>query len=148
MQRKKHIFFILFFFIFLVNCNKDVSVPNEYLEKLFGSWTWMQSSGGFTGGQTTTPMTEGYSQDVEFNRNGIYKLYQDGKQKEKMKFSLTEEPSNNSTGIKYIIKYDDAGIITQNKLVDTQSILFEGEDTLFLNDQCVDCYGHTYIRQK
>ncbi|NTW33356.1 MAG: hypothetical protein HGB12_12165 [Bacteroidetes bacterium] len=74
---------------FVTTCRKDISVPNTDLEKLFGTWDWVQTCGGFAG-QTTTPTTSGYSQTVEFNKNGIWKIYKDGKQIDKLKFTFIE----------------------------------------------------------
>jgi hypothetical protein len=128
-------------------CRKDISVPSTDLDKLFGTWNWIQSSGGFAG-QINSPATSGYSQTIEFNKNGIYKIYKDGKQKDKMKFTLTNGTSIYNTGTAYLIKYKDIGLFDKNDHSVTQSVKFGGQDTLFLNDECYDCYGHIYIRQK
>lgn len=128
-------------------CKKDISIPNPELEKLFGTWNWVQSSGGFSG-QAITPTTAGYSQTVEFNQNGSYKIYENGKQKDKMKFSLSSGNSIHSTETAYLIKYKDSGLFDKENNSVTQSVRFGGNDTLFLSDECYDCYQHIYIRQK
>ena len=84
---------IAIFSFFLTSCSKDISIPNPELEKLFGFWNWIQSSGGI-GGQTITPATVGYSQTVEYNNNGIYKIYKDGIQ--------ANSSRSNQTLLKYV----------------------------------------------
>ncbi len=139
-------FTIVTFSLFLTTCRKDISLPSPDLEKLFGSWEWVQSSGGF-GGQTTTPISAGYSHTVEFNKNGIYKWYKDGKLQDKMKFTATEGSSIYTTGTAFLIKYKDTGLFDKNENPTTQRVTFGGQDTLFLSDECYDCYGHIYIRK-
>ena len=138
---------IAIFSFFLTSCSKDISIPNPELEKLFGSWNWIQSSGGI-GGQTITPATVGYSQTVEYNNNGIYKIYKDGIQKDTKKFSLTSGTSIYNPGPAYLIKYKDIDHSDNNYQYSIQSIRFGGEDSLFLSDECYDCFIHIYTRHK
>lgn len=104
--------------LFLTACRKDISLPSQDLEKLFGTWNWVQSSGGF-GGQTTSSATAGYSQTIEFNKNGIYKWYKDGKLQDKMKFTVTEGSSIYTTGTAFLIKYKDIRLFDKNDLPTT-----------------------------
>lgn len=131
---------------FLTTCKKNISLPSPELEKLFGSWEWVQSSGGF-GGQTTTPTSSGDSQTVEFNKNGIYKWYKGDKLQHKMKFSVTEYQSVYTTSPSFVIKYKDTRLFVNKDFPITQTVTFGGQDSLFLNDECNDCYNHIYIRK-
>jgi hypothetical protein len=134
--------------VLLTTCRKDISLPNQDLEKLFGSWNWVQSSGGFAG-QTTTPATVGYTKSLEFNKNGIYKSYKNEKQQEKFKFSLTEGTSISSTGTAYLIEYKDLGFFHKKTTsMSQQSVWFGGQDTLFLNDEAFDGFFNVYTRIK
>ena len=144
-HQKRWIVAILSFI--LTSCSKDLSIPNPELEKLFGTWDWKQSSGGI-GGQTNTPATVGYSQTVEFNKNGIYKIYKDGIQKDTKKFSLTIGTSIYNSGSAYLINYKDINQSDNSYHYSTQSIRFGGEDSLFLSDECYDCFIHIYTRHK
>ena len=131
--------------LLLTTCRKDISVPNPDLERLFGKWEWVQSYCGWSG--PSSPATTGYSQTVEFNKNGIYKMYQDGKQKEKRKFTLTEGNSIYTSGTAYLIEYTDTDLIKKQDYL-TQSLTFRGQDTLCLNDEAYDACGYIYVRQK
>ena len=148
-KHQKHWIFSIIVFSFLATtCRKDIPVPNAGLEKLFGTWDWVQSSGGLTG-QTTTPATTGYSQAVEFKKNGVCIWYKNGKHTDKMQFTLTEGSSiYTAGGTAHLIKYKDTGLFDKNNAQVAQSVTFGGEDTLFLRDECYDCYTNVYVRQK
>jgi hypothetical protein len=131
--------------LFLTTCRKDISVPNPDLEKLFGTWDWVGTYCGWSG--ASSPATVGYSQTVEFNKNGIYKMYHDGKQTDKRKFTLTEGSSIYTSGTAYLINYKDTKLF-KKKNYTTQSVTFAGQDTLFLNDEAYDGCGDTYVKHK
>jgi len=145
-HQKLWIIAIVTFSFFMTTCRKDISVPDPNLEKLFGTWNWVQSSGGI-GGQTTTPATASYSQTVEFDKDGIYKICKNGKQQEKYKFTLTEDTSIHSTVTAYLINYKHTGLFHSNKSITTQSIMFGGQDSLFLSDEAYDGYNNIYTRK-
>jgi hypothetical protein len=146
MHQKLWIIAIVTFSFFMMTCRKDISVPDTNLEKLFGTWNWVQSTGGF-GGQTITPTTTGYSQTVEFGKNGINKIYKNGKQQDKYKFTLTLGTSIHSTGLAYLINYKHTGLFHYNESITAQSIMFGGQDSLFLCDEASDGYDNIYTRK-
>jgi hypothetical protein len=140
---------ILFILIVLnVNaCRKDITTPNSEAEKLFGKWMWIQSSGGI-GGNSKSPKTEGYSNSIEFSDKGIYKTFKDGKQTDKMEYSLSEGKSIYLPGKGTIIEFKDIGLFDKDNTPLKQSMQFFGNDTLFLSEECYDCYSHLYVREK
>ena len=121
-------------------CRKEIVVPTPELEKLFGTWDWVSSSGGF-GGDTYSPATAGFSKKIAFGKNGVCKTYKNGAEEEKMKFTLLMGESIYSVDKMPLIRY-------KGKLFDTQSVHFQGQDTLLLGEECSDCYMHIYTRQK
>ena len=123
--------------IFVSGCTKD-RPANSDVERLYGIWNWVQSSGGFAG-VTTTPATAGYTKTLEFNNDGSYKWFKNGTLQGETKFTLTEGSSIFTSGTAHLIKYHNDFI--------TQSVTFGEQDTLFLSDECYDCFGHTYTRQ-
>jgi hypothetical protein len=131
----------------IMACRKDVSLPDPSFEKLFGTWEWVWAYGGFQGA-TITPSTAGYSQTIEFKENGIYKIYENGEQKDKMEFTLTDQTSALNTNNRYLIKYKDTGLFDKNDYTISQYASFGGQDTLFLNDSCSDCFQYIYVRKK
>jgi hypothetical protein len=132
--------------LFLTSCRKDITVPNSEMNKLFGNWQWIETSGGFAG-QVKTPATEGYSQSVEFKSDGIYKLYHDGKQKDKKTFTLSQGSSIHDTVTAVLITYKNTGCGNKTEDVIKQSVKFGGQDTLFLLDECADCYSFVFVRK-
>jgi hypothetical protein len=144
---KIQILFIVLISSFMGACRKDITTPNSASEKLFGKWTWIQSSGGI-GGNLKSPKTEGYSNSIEFSDKGIYKTFKDGKQTDKMKYSLTEGKSIYLPGKGIIIEFKDIGLFDKDNTPLKQSMQFFGNDTLFLSEECYDCYSHLYVREK
>lgn len=134
--------------ITLSACKKSIDLPHPELEKLFGSWEWIGSSGGFSG-DNITPSSAGYSKTVEFRKNGVYRWYKNGKLEDKMRFTVTQDSSSIFTnGLAYIIVYSNAGVLGPDNYSHRESIRFLSHDTLFLSEECSDCYGHAYVRSK
>jgi hypothetical protein len=144
---------LLFIFIFLslifvmTSCRKDISVPNPELDKLFDTWDWIRSTGGISGAGES-PETTGSSIQIEFNKNGIFKLYKDNKQSSKYKFSLSEGESFYGSGTVYIITYNNMTESEKSSPGPNDEIEFRTEDTLILNDQAADGYKGFYVRHE
>ena len=131
--------------LFITSCRKDITMPNPELEKLFGSWDWVSTSGGYIG-STKTPVTEGYSAYISFDKKGITKMYKDGKKKETLKYTLTETATAVGNTTAYIIHYKNKGICNKNT-PNQQIIRFGGQDTLFLSDIYSDGFFNIYTRK-
>lgn len=135
---------ILFLLCLIFNsCRKDISVPKTEFKKLFGHWQWIESSGGFSGG-IESPVTAGYTIEIEFNENGIYKKYKNGEKINKMTFEFIEGESIFSSGKSFMIHYD--GFLFKKEAT-ADSFKFSGEDTLYLMNECYDCYTEMYVRK-
>lgn len=116
--------------------SQDVPAPNAGLEKLLGTWVWVKSAGGVAG-KTTTPKITGHTQTIEFTKEGVEKIYRDGKQESEIKFTVTEVKHKNET--EYFI-----AVIGR----DLQSLKFHGPDVVFIHDKSPDGFDSTYIRKK
>ena len=128
------VFLVLVLLLTMTGCKK---LPDPELEKLFGTWDWIQTSGGFGGG-AYTPASAGYNQTIEFKKSRICKLYKDGELQLKRRFKLKEGESIYSSETAYIIEYRKNW---------EESIEFWGHDTLVLKDECYDCYMSVYVRK-
>ena len=146
-MKNKIIFYCSFLtvIIFATACRKDISLPDQNLKKLFGTWEWVQSSGGFSG-QTITPVSEDYSMSVEYTEKGVYRKYKDGKKISKLNFKIEERATIAISDFKFLIDYREGPCSKVG--VNSQSFRFGGTDTLFLNDDCYDCFSHIYVRKK
>ena len=141
------------FFLFLLlgisvsllsGCRKEILVPNPDFNHLFGTWRWIQSSGGPTD-ETINPTTENHSMSLEYRENGIYKRFQNDKKIEKLCFTFEESTSIYSQNQEYLIEYSEG---RWSKLgVIPHSFEFIGMDTLYLRDECNSCYTHIYVKE-
>jgi hypothetical protein len=102
--------------------------------KVFGSWEWVQSSGGIAG-RIITPETEGYTKTAHFRNDWTYK-----------------EERNDTTFLEttYQAYKDTVGNSTFNMLQingwEPMAIINVTDSTLELMDECIDCYLHSYRR--
>jgi len=135
---------ILALSLFIASCRKDISVPDASLEKLFGKWNWVQTS-GYSG--IITPATAGYSSSIEFKKTGICKSYENGKEQYKLKFTLAKGTSIYSTGTAYLIKYKQPGLFPSKAPTLAESIRFGIQDTLFLSEETSNGNSYAYIKQ-
>ena len=60
-------------------CNSDPTGTDEdeLLQALFGTWSWIQATGGISG-TTRTPDSEGYTQALTFTRPNQVEVLRDG----------------------------------------------------------------------
>jgi hypothetical protein len=117
---------------------KQSPSADPVVEKLFGKWNWLKTTGGIAG-QFSSPSTVKHSEMLEFEKNGKFIRYKDEKVIVENNFILTIDtliPSRPKTyWLKNVGKYN-------------QSVTFKGNDTLILTDECDDCFISTYARQK
>lgn len=111
------------------SCNKEIDVPNEEANQLFGSWKLKNISGGFSG--VGTPVTD--EERVEFTSNGISKWYVNGKKKATIKFTLVQNGNQLEIHYKNSSKMNDKVIFIENQL------------HLYPID-CSDCFMYTYLK--
>lgn len=104
------------------------------LEKLIGSWEWIQSSGGIAG-LTITPETVGYTKTAHFRNDWTYK-----------------EERNDTTFLEttYWLDQDSVGSTIVHTLQidgwEPKDIISVTDSSLDLSDRCIDCYLHSYRR--
>jgi hypothetical protein len=137
---------LLGFILLAQQCNQEITLPNPELKKIFGRWEWVESSGGFMG-KVITPAKAGYTEEIEFLKDGIFLKFKNGNVIDKNKFSISEGKSIFKAESSYIISFspvDSSGPSSMQK----QSLSFAGNDTLFLSEECYDCFSHVYLRKK
>jgi hypothetical protein len=132
--------------VVFTSCRKEISLPDESLSKLFGSWEMVQITGGMAD-TLANPATLGFTQSVDFSSKGIYKVYQNGKLYDKLIYQISQGKSIFHKGNAYFITYDNPGFGNTSEDYIKESIRFGGEDTLFLNEECWDCYNYVYVRK-
>lgn len=138
----------LCFSLLLWSCKKEdapeISFPDSESKQLIGTWNWIGTYGGFTGSDVIDPSTEGYSQQIEFTNNGYVYEYQNGRKLSPSAYSLVKAKSIFNSEERYMLIFDKAP--TYNSTNCRQSYQFSGSDSLILNEECYDAYGHLYVR--
>lgn len=73
------------------SCQKEISVPDEEAELIFGDWEWYRSvnTGWYS---ESTPASEGYSIEVIIERTGRYTSYQGAEEYMNEKFTIVKDP--------------------------------------------------------
>ncbi len=131
--------------LLVLSCKKDLVMPDESLNTIIGQWNWVSSSGGFIGA-TKTPKSEGVEIKLEFNKDGSFRFFENGKRKQKGTYSFIRRKTNVLADTAFLI------IMTYHSLNKEpvpglpQAISFIDEQTLFLQEECSDCFSHVYKR--
>jgi len=126
----------------LFSCKKDELKKTE--EKLIGEWAWESSSGGLLG-QTLTPLTEGYNESYLFQKNGIFTHYRDTTTLHSNFYWIEKGTSFFRTGEVFLLYLGNQDHTT---VTNTYSIEFEGENRLFLTEECNDCFEIIFNRKE
>ena len=105
------------------------------VELLDGSWTWVQSSGGITGG-TFTPASTGETMTLQFLGADSVELSRNGVPAGATTYQLRLEDDGGTTFIEY----------AQSLFGFTSQQLFVGEEGLILHDGCCDGFVYTFER--
>ena len=105
-------------------------------DDLNGKWEWVHSYGGFAG-QTLTPETEGYRQQLIFYGGRYYILARDGETIRKGLYNYTKPEIAGQK--RPAIEFES----------DNWETFYEiSNDTLFLSPNCRDCFFNTYARKQ
>jgi hypothetical protein len=115
-----------------MGCKKS---ETEEVNPIFKTWQWVQSVGGI-GGVLMTPVTEGFTQAIEFEEGGLYRIYRDG----------TLFRSGNYTIITIVSQLDNQNYdaISLNDGSSALAIINITDTELVLREDCIDCFTHTY----
>jgi hypothetical protein len=132
---------VLILCLSLAQCSKEkaVYIPDD-LQKIFGTWDWISSSGGFGGG-TTTALASGTQESIEFTKINKVKWVVNGNESKDAYFQFKAKDSFLISKANYYIEY--------SRLFLPALIYFDGDDTLHLDGyNCGCCVNEIYIRRK
>jgi hypothetical protein len=110
---------------------------------LFGSWNWVESSGGIAG-MVETPSTTGHTRSLQFEKNGIYRQYTDSLLSISSTFSVKKDRtifSQDSLPCLVIAEQPAHTILPQ-------AILKLTTDSLLLAENVYDGFSHLCLRKK
>jgi hypothetical protein len=125
----------LFFLLIFFTC-KDSKSP-EPEDNLFGTWNWVESSGGWSG-DTINPDIVGYSIKIVFQKDSVYKEYLNDSLIVSMPYKIVQKPYGSTENERDFL-------VLENFRVD-QMIEYEGSNILILTEMCFDCSVKKYIK--
>ncbi|KAA9332352.1 hypothetical protein F0P96_12815 [Hymenobacter busanensis] len=136
MRTRLFALFLLLSSVSLVSCQQDSTDDvRPATEILQDSWTWQQSSGGFTG-QVLTPAGTGDQQQLEFGPDGQVRRYRNGRLLGTDSYTVRRGTSVIDGQTAFIIRYGSG--LAQSALV--------GGSHLTLRDEVADGQQHEYNR--
>jgi hypothetical protein len=122
--------------VLLFGCGK-IDTPNAESKKIFGTWRFVYSSGGFSGaGNSSYDATDTY----EYEENGTFSHYKGSQLMDQSSFSLQLGQSIYSQTDQLLVHYGGAS----QKL--TQSCQIH-HDTLMLSDEVFDGFQYVFVKQ-
>lgn len=122
--------------VLLFGCGK-INTPNAESEKIFGTWRFVYSSGGFSGGGNSSyDATDTY----EYEENGTFSHYKGSQLMDQSSFSLQLGQSIYSQTDQLLVHYGGAA----QQL--TQSCQIH-HDTLMLSDEVFDGFQYVFVKQ-
>lgn len=122
-----------------ISCSKSSPVRSG-TDLIYGRWKWQSSVGGFTGHDTVTPAVVGYTRIIRFSENGEYEEFRSDSLIGTTRFTVDREKTIFSPDSLTVIRFADTARFASKVLWKV------GVDSLELGDNCVEPYGHVYIR--
>ena len=130
-------------FTHLLTQPPDPTVPDtdDLPQALFGTWSWIRSTGGIAG-VTQTPQTEGYTRTLTFTAPNQVTMARDG---------VVEV----TTTFEFVPLVDNGSVVRSAQLVyaepltgwDEQWVELTDPDHLVLTDPCCDGFTYEWSRQ-
>ena len=131
---------LCFLGLFVAGCDFG-DVDTSMGARLYGSWRWVSSQGGWAGG-LQTPKSTGQTRTAIFRSDGLARFLRNDSLVTQVRYSL--ESRSDREGKEYlIIRYLESEYYLADQQVD-----FGNQDTLYLTDACIDCYYHVYTRMR
>jgi hypothetical protein len=127
--------------VFLTGCKKEIDLPDSSLKSIFGKWEWLETDEA--NANIISPASAGYNQSFEFQKNGVFRRYRNGDQKDRGKYYINQELSILNVGA-YIIHFKNA---TYSDFTDSPSRVSIVGDTLKLAEERVDGSTHVFLRK-
>jgi hypothetical protein len=119
-------------------CATKAKAPGIAVTPLIGNWQWVQSSGGFAGKvENATEST--VVKLLIFDKDGNVSQVENEKETLKDTYTIVR--------VKSIFTGNETDAVKYANSTKIQSFLIRN-DSLFLSEECHDCYNHVYVRKK
>ncbi len=142
-QSKFSALLVLFALVFC-GCRKDISLPEQNLDRIFGRWSWVESYCGWSG--KSTPESTDQVHYFEFRKNGVFIETVTNKTRSRGVFQLSEEQRADQTDFYIKLNYHNTFGVTKHSSY--LLVNFSGSDTLSLGGNIDDGCAVTYARIK
>ena len=121
-------------------CNSDPTATeeDELFQALFGTWSWIQATGGIAG-TTRTPDSEGYTRTLTFTRPNQVEMLRDGVPEVTTTFEFVPLIDSGSAQLLY------AQPLTG---FDAQGVEISEAGDLVLSDPCCDGFVYEWRREQ
>ncbi len=113
------------------------SCTKDSIGSLTGKWEWVKSSGGISG-RLQTPASTGKNVYLEISSNRI-KSFENGNLALDYEYSIQTKKS-------LLTNLEQEMIVDNQNNNIPQTFIVKGT-TLYLNDECFDCYQSVYLRR-
>jgi hypothetical protein len=120
--------------LFQPGCKK---VDQSSVSKICHKWEWINTSGGI-GGVVKTPDSEGYTQAVDFDEEGLYTTYMNNSVVSSGTYTIISAESELDSQVYDMVMFDNGA--------PAQAIRLLTDNELILREECFDCFTHTYRR--
>jgi hypothetical protein len=135
-------FTIVLFCLVSLDCSKEEAPTAPTPTGIYGSWNWIESTGGISGNQVLTPASVGYSIRISFTTDGTFQRFRNDTLVGTSGYSISRQKTDFSTDSLDVIVFQDSAHFIR------QFIYSASSDSLALGDLCYDCFSHVYTRMK
>jgi len=118
------------------NCNKW---PTDSREGIFGSWNWKRSVGGFAGEVIDADSVD-YVKGLYLGEDFTYKEFINDSTIISSTFTVENREDMNGDTVLAIV------VAEPHPDIPYYTIQYVCHDSLILEDSCIDCYVHKYVR--
>jgi hypothetical protein len=132
--------------LLMISCNDD-NEPEIF--DIYGNWAWVKSFGGYTGSDLRTPENTGTSRTMSFLKNDTVIITLNGDTVQVTDYFLSREESMllNDTFDFLTINYRFITAEAETIIMPMRYMIQQLTDTLALDEDVYDGYGHLFIRK-
>ncbi len=120
-------------------CSEKSPTESENHE-LYGHWAWQNSIGGFSGHDTITPASVGFTKKVQFTQDGVFREFRSDSLYGTSRFTIVSEKTIFSLDSLPVVHFQDSARFP------AQVLWRVTRDSLELGDTHVEPYGHYFTR--
>jgi hypothetical protein len=130
--------YLIILSIVIVSCNDEPAGPDNR-NALWGNWKWVQSDGGYAYHIIKPPA--GVTEIHTYTPAGSFYISRNDTVEFATRYILEPADTNGPDRTRGAIVFENIWAITER-----MTITYFSNDTLYLWDNCMDCFGHLFVR--